>query len=296
MQRAPTSCSPPRGVAANCATRRAAGASLFLSGSGCARRGWAERLSTQARRPFITSAMFGLSPIPPEALRAWATRPAILRIALLALGPKPGKKHCPNPNPMLGAARLENRLRFSSPKNNTAQSRTQFSAPCPPHCGSAVAPPRFAVARWDFISILLTAKRVKSLFKRAGDGFFAHHFFFARLFFVRAPCAIQLYSATAEIVESLLQAWRASSLREGTALGPRGPHVPWTGNACAFPLAASTPVLCPRAGELYSRALGNLVKTCQHILTISLFWRGARSKHCPGWNCSFCEQKEPKKL
>ncbi|WP_299458294.1 hypothetical protein [uncultured Rikenella sp.] len=26
------------------------------------------------------------------------------------------------------------------------------------------------VARWDFISILLTAKRVKSLFTRAGDG------------------------------------------------------------------------------------------------------------------------------
>ncbi|WP_297831788.1 hypothetical protein, partial [uncultured Rikenella sp.] len=61
---------------------------------------------------------------------------------------------------------------------------------------------------------------------------------------------------------------------------------------------ASTPVLCPRAGgnliqtqntrlndflfqqsravELCSRALGNLVKTCQHILTISLLRRGAR--------------------
>ena len=34
----------------------------------------------------------------------------------------------------------------------------QFSAPCQPHCGSAFAPPRFTVARWDFISILLTAK------------------------------------------------------------------------------------------------------------------------------------------
>ncbi|WP_294598986.1 hypothetical protein [uncultured Rikenella sp.] len=31
----------------------------------------------------------------------------------------------------------------------------------------------FTVARWDFISILLFAKRVKSFFKRAGDGFFA---------------------------------------------------------------------------------------------------------------------------
>ncbi len=39
-----------------------------------------------------------------------------------------------------------------------------------------------AVARWDFILILLTAKRVKSLFKRAGDGFFMQgQSFFARL-------------------------------------------------------------------------------------------------------------------
>ncbi|WP_294594418.1 hypothetical protein, partial [uncultured Rikenella sp.] len=30
------------------------------------------------------------------------------------------------------------------------------------------APPRFAVARWDFISILLTAKRVKSLIYAGG--------------------------------------------------------------------------------------------------------------------------------
>ena len=39
------------------------------------------------------------------------------------------------------------------------------------------------------------------------------------------------------------KARRAAVLREGTALGPGRPHVPWTGNARAFPLAASTPVL-----------------------------------------------------
>ncbi|WP_297628800.1 hypothetical protein, partial [uncultured Rikenella sp.] len=38
----------------------------------------------------------------------------------------------------------------------------------------------FAVARWDFISILLTAKRVKSLFRRTGDGVFAHGRVFPR--------------------------------------------------------------------------------------------------------------------
>ncbi len=53
------------------------------------------------------------------------------------------------------------------------------------------------VARWDFSSILLTAKQVKSLFKRAGDGFLR------TTLFSRA-CAIHLYSAIAEIVESLL--------------------------------------------------------------------------------------------
>ncbi len=35
---------------------------------------------------------------------------------------------------------------------------------------------------------------------------------------------------------------------------PSRPHVPWTGNADAFPLPASTSVLCPRAG-------GNLIQT-----------------------------------
>ncbi len=66
-----------------------------------------------------------------------------------------------------------------SPTKNKAQSSPQFSAPCQPHCGSAIAR-RLCVARWDFISILLTAKRVKSLFKRAGDGVFGRVDLFAR--------------------------------------------------------------------------------------------------------------------
>ncbi len=47
------------------------------------------------------------------------------------LGPKQAPTHRPNLSPML------------SPKNSTAQSSPQFSAPCPPHCGSAFAPPLF---------------------------------------------------------------------------------------------------------------------------------------------------------
>ncbi len=59
----------------------------------------------------------------------------------------------------------------------------------------------------------------------------------------------------------------ARVLREGTALTPGGPHVPWTGNADAFQLAASTPVLRPRADG-----------------------------HCPGSNCSFWLRLSPRQL
>ncbi|WP_297832734.1 hypothetical protein, partial [uncultured Rikenella sp.] len=41
-------------------------------------------------------------------------------------------------------------------------------------------------------------------------------------------------------------------------------HVPWTGNAGAFQLAASTPILCPRAG-------GNLIQTRNTRLNDFLF-------------------------
>ncbi|WP_300852095.1 hypothetical protein, partial [uncultured Rikenella sp.] len=56
----------------------------------------------------------------------------------------------------------------------------------------------FAVARWDFISILLTAKQVKSLFRRASDGVFRTIILCSR------ACAIHSISATAEMIESLL--------------------------------------------------------------------------------------------
>ena len=84
---------------------------------------------------------------------------------------------------------------FRARRTVAAQSSPQFSASCPPHCGSVslrrvralteILSKRVdarlddfllqqsravSVARWDFISILLTAKRVKSLSTRAGDG------------------------------------------------------------------------------------------------------------------------------
>ncbi len=51
---------------------------------------------------------------------------------------------------------------FRARRTSTTQSSSQFSAPFPPHCGSACAPPRFcAPAR--FIYIRLTAEIVESL-------------------------------------------------------------------------------------------------------------------------------------
>ena len=76
---------------------------------------------------------------------------------------------------------------------------------------------------------------------------------------------------------------RTARLKEPQKLGPK--HCP---------VSASLRLRCRSAA--FSRALGNPVKTRKRVLTISLFRRGARSRHCPGWNCSFCEQKEPKKL
>ncbi len=63
--------------------------SPILSGSGCALPGWAERPSAQARRL-----------VEPQRYDQ-----------------KQSPKHRPNPSPLLGPARLDNRSRFSSPKN-----------------------------------------------------------------------------------------------------------------------------------------------------------------------------------
>ena len=52
---------------------------------------------------------------------------------------------------------------------------------------------------------------------------------------------------------------------------------------------ASTSVLCPRAG-------GNLIQTRNTRLNDFLLQRSRAVEHCPASNCSFCEQKEPKKL
>ncbi|WP_297832598.1 hypothetical protein, partial [uncultured Rikenella sp.] len=98
----------------------------------------------------------------------------------------------------------------------------------------------FAVARWDFISILLTAKRAKSLFTRAGDGFHAQ-------FFVRALAEILLEQFTIVLTISFSSNRARSSFDPPeTALRGRRPGDPGgTGNACAFPLPTSAQFLAP---------------------------------------------------
>ncbi len=139
--------------------------------SGCALPGWAEG---PARKPGDSSRNRAIrtrpkarqKALPPFTaqfcrVRAAASGPGIEDAPPHARRPFGSQKHDqqfgPTHSPKLGPARRENRSRFSRPKNSTAQSTTQFSAPCPPHCGSAIAPPLFrAPAR--FIYIRLTPK------------------------------------------------------------------------------------------------------------------------------------------
>ena len=74
---------------------------------------------------------------PPKRQSRWATRPAVRRTALLALGPnsspKPGQKqspkHSPHHSPILSPARRENRSRFSRPKNSRSPKHSPVLRP-----------------------------------------------------------------------------------------------------------------------------------------------------------------------
>ena len=97
--------------------------------------------------------------------------------------------------PSAFAARRGRRFRLESRYSLSVQagrkSSARFSAPCSPHCGSAVAPPvplgtrKLGVSApkrrpRQFLPDWLSANRQNMPIRRAGDGFFA-------LFFFRAP-------------------------------------------------------------------------------------------------------------
>ncbi len=142
--------------------------------------------------------------------------------------PKPGKQLSPLHRQSQASCSAQRGSKtvvgFRARRTSTAQSTALFSAPCPPHCGSATAPPvplgtrkmgmptpnrRPLGFHFDFA----IAKRAKSPFRRAGDGFYARgSSFFARL-------------------------W----LREETALGPGRPRVPAVGNRQPLPRRPNPP-------------------------------------------------------
>ena len=156
--------------------------SIFLSGSGCALRGWAEG---PARRPGGSTNRKNTASI---------HHPTFCEVRPRRASPAPLWRRC---------------ARGRRPKDRTAQSTAQFFAPCQPHCGSAVAPPVPLGTRKLDVSTPKLARgnscRIGQVptgricpFKRAGDEFLREVHFFARLtrfIYIRL---------TAEIAESLL--------------------------------------------------------------------------------------------
>ena len=187
MQRAPSSCSPPHGVAANCATLKGRRSNAFsvkfslVARSGRSLRGPKATLvaglrdrrlrparlcepqkhSTHSSHNFLN---FGLSPTPPSGFAAGRqgrrpkgrkstdhSPPKAVGFVLGAPPLAPLKRR-----PCRGRRFCESRysLLAPNPAKSKAQSSPQFSAPCPPHCGSAFAPPRFrAPARFIYIRL-----------------------------------------------------------------------------------------------------------------------------------------------
>ena len=142
------------------------------------------------------------------------------------------KRRCASP-PHPGAAGrpLTRGLSYSLAAQSTAKSTAQSTAPCPPHCGSADAPPLF----------------------RAPGGILSKH-----------ACEFDNFP---------LKAWRASVLREGTALGPRGPHVPWTGNTSHFDWQPLPPFSV--------RALAEILFKAQDALNDFLLQQSRAVELCP---------------
>ncbi len=172
MQRAPSSCSTPRGVAANCATLRVAKARPIL---------WARQ-------------QFAASEDATELARVAVRRVGWRRTARLyepqKLSQQFNPKQSPPHSPMLGLARRENRIRFSRPKNKHSPKLVPVLRPVSAslrlRCRSATA-----VARGNSCRIgRMPTGRICPL-KRAGDGVFAQN----RVF--RAPWEILSKHASA---------------------------------------------------------------------------------------------------
>ena len=158
---------------------------------------------------------------------------------------------------MLGPARRKNRSRVSRLKNNRSPKLAPVlrlvSASLRLRCRSATFSSPAAILGIS----RAPAGRICPL-RRAGDGFCVRSSFSRAL-------GNPVKTCQQHFDDFPPKAWRAAVLREGTALGPRGPHVPWTGETYVS-------LRPPRPLALFARR-ENLVKTCLHILTIFLFRR-----------------------
>ncbi len=136
-------------------------------------RGSASRKSTA--HLLIISVGFGLSPIPPRRSAPGRTgrRFEEPRYSLSAQIPAQS----------LAQRGAKTVAGFRARRTVAAQSTAQFSAPCPPHCGSAVAPPHSRRPR-QFLPDWLSANRQNMPFLR---GLATE---FCTPFFVRAPWEI----------------------------------------------------------------------------------------------------------
>ncbi len=118
------------------------------------------------------------------------------------------------------------------------KSSATSTAPCPPHCGSAIAPPRFARLT-RFILFRLTAEMIESLLQAAAR----------RERFSRRPLGFHLDFARRKTSEIPLYAGgrRESFAPAGTALTPGGrcvPHSQW---------AVSPQIFAPFSARGFSR-------------------------------------------
>ncbi len=125
-----------------------------------------QKHSTHSSHNFLN---FGLSPIPPKPLRGLGDKAGDLKVARAQTIHRPRLSDSSSARPPLAplkrrpcrGRRFLLESRYSLSPQIPAQSSPQFSAPCPPHCGSAFAPPRFrAPAR--FILFRLTAEIAES--------------------------------------------------------------------------------------------------------------------------------------
>ena len=163
---------------------------------------------------------------------------------------------------MLGLARRENRIRFSRPKNKHSPKLAPVLCPVSASLRLRLRSAAFAVARWDFILILLTAKRVKSLIYAGGRRIF------------RAPWGNLVKTHKCILTISLFRRGARLWLQEGTVPFVNRRNRKNFRRMLTHPQAADGP-------SLFSRAGGNLIQTRTTRLNDFLFQQSRAVELCP---------------